>query len=84
MKTFAAVLVLLALFALSDRSLAAAKAAPASPAGGHAALFLSKGLASPFLVDRCPPICLDPDCNCVIYGFWAGGQCIYQQFCTEM
>lgn len=84
MKTFATVLVLLALFALSDRALAAVQAGPASPAASPAASLLSKGTAGRSFFNPCPPICLDPDCNCVIYGFWAGGQCIYQENCSEM
>jgi hypothetical protein len=31
----------------------------------------------------CEPYCLDPDCNCVINCWYAAGQCICDQFCSQ-
>jgi hypothetical protein len=32
--------------------------------------------------ERCPPYCWDPACTCVFHGWWMGGSCVYEDFCT--
>jgi len=82
LKPFALILVLLALFAVSDRALTSAEAMSAHPAVAMAAI--PAPVVSAFYPASvgCPDICCDQLCTCVRHGFGTAGHCTYQQACV--
>jgi hypothetical protein len=84
MKKAAMILVLLALCTLSGPSLKAATAPAVHASAAPSAALLWSRHATPSFVNPCPDMCWDPDCSCVFHGYRVGGQCIYDQYCTDM
>jgi hypothetical protein len=82
LKPFALILVLLALFAVSDRALTSAEATPAHSAVATASSsFLSGAVATSF-VPSCPDICCDGTvCGCVRHGHLTTRGCVYDPGC---
>jgi len=81
LKPFALILVLLALFAVSDRALTFAEAGSATSVVTAAAIPSSIPSAFHPVFTNCPDICCDQICSCVRHGFGLPGHCTYQQAC---
>lgn len=83
LKPFALILVLLALFAVSDRALTSAEAMSAHSVVATASASTQGVAFAPLsVINPCPDLCCDQICSCVRHGFRSSSGCIYQQTCT--
>jgi hypothetical protein len=81
LKPFALILVLLALFAVSDRALTSAETGSAHSAVATAALPSTNPPVFTATL-TCPDMCCDQICSCVRHGRWTTSGCVYQLSCT--